>query len=324
MNWDQIGRELVRALRGRKSQAALSRHLGFKTNVLYAWESGRNSPTASQVLDLARRARVDPAALFRGFYRVDRPWIAAASDLTNAESVRAFLVDLRGSLPMSELSGSTGLSRFALSRIFKGEAQPKIGEFLHLIQVCTRRLLDFIGLVTDPEQLPSVAELWARQQARRRAATRVPWSPALRCALELASYRTLPRHVPGWLAERLHIDERAEAEALELLVESGQVRWNGTHYVPGEADAVELSEDKAQARARRSFWSGVATERSRRGDGMSAYNVCGVSAADLVRLKALQRDYLSRARAIIARSGPVERVALVQVHVLDLTARRES
>ncbi|HVZ32321.1 MAG TPA: helix-turn-helix transcriptional regulator, partial [Polyangiaceae bacterium] len=50
LNYEDLARDFIRALRGGRSQAALSRRLGFRTNVLYAWESGRRWPTAAVVL----------------------------------------------------------------------------------------------------------------------------------------------------------------------------------------------------------------------------------------------------------------------------------
>jgi transcriptional regulator with XRE-family HTH domain len=311
--------ELVRALRGKRSQAALSRHLKFRTNVIGAWETGRNAPTASQLLALAARSGVDLRAALRGFYRVPPRWLDTAKNLTEPPSVLRFLNDLRGELPLAELARTSGLSRFALSRIFKGQAQVKGPEFLHLIQLCSRRVLDFLSQLTPVDRLPSFASCWEQQQARRSAASRAPWSLAVLCGLELEEYRALPRHVPGLLAERLRISAEAEAECLALLEECGQVRLRDGRYEPTGADSVELSEDRDLARARRAFWGQVAAERAQTGHGMSAYNVCGISKEDLQKLKALQREYLARARTLIASSQPVEAVALFNVHIVDLT-----
>jgi hypothetical protein len=55
---------------------------------------------------------------------------------------------------------------------------------------------------------------------------------------------------------------------------------------------------------------------------MYAFNVCGVSHRDLERLKQMQREYLKRARALIAESQPVEVVALVQTQVFALSRRK--
>lgn len=42
MDWDQLAAELVRALRGKTSQAQLSRRLGYRSNIVQRWESGRS------------------------------------------------------------------------------------------------------------------------------------------------------------------------------------------------------------------------------------------------------------------------------------------
>jgi DNA-binding transcriptional regulator YiaG len=44
MNYESLSSELVRALRGRRSQQAFSRRLGYSANVLYTWEKGGASP----------------------------------------------------------------------------------------------------------------------------------------------------------------------------------------------------------------------------------------------------------------------------------------
>ena len=38
LDFEQIARELLVALRGKRSQTAWSRRLGYKSNVAYAWE----------------------------------------------------------------------------------------------------------------------------------------------------------------------------------------------------------------------------------------------------------------------------------------------
>lgn len=322
MDWSQICQELVRALRGKRSQAALSRHLRYRTNVLGAWENGRNAPTASQLLGLVVRSGVNLREAIAGFYRTPPGWLDQTTNLSAPASVQRFLNDLRGDLPLTELARTSGLSRFALSRIFHGRAQAKGPEFLLLIQACSRRVLDFLSRITDVEALPSVATLWQQQQARRAASTRSPWTLAVRCALELDEYRALPAHVPGVIARRLRLSAEMEAQCLALLEQGGEVRLVHGRYEPTGVDAVELNEDRDLSRARRAWWGHIAAERVRASHGMSAYNVCAVSKHDLERLKALQREYLTRARAIIAESQPVEAVALLQVHIIDLSYER--
>jgi hypothetical protein len=62
MDHEAAAKELLRALRGRRSQVAPSRRLKHRSNVLYAWEAGLRAPTATGFLDLAKRVDIDTEA----------------------------------------------------------------------------------------------------------------------------------------------------------------------------------------------------------------------------------------------------------------------
>lgn len=51
------------------------------------------------------------------------------------------------------------------------------------------------------------------------------------------------------------------------------------------------------------------------------YTLCGVSAADLERLRELQRAYFAKVRSIVSRSEPVEKVVLSMVQTIHLGER---
>jgi DNA-binding transcriptional regulator YiaG len=57
MDYSTLASELVRAVRGRRAQGTVSQRLGFRSNVLYAWESGRSYPTAAEFLRFAEKCR---------------------------------------------------------------------------------------------------------------------------------------------------------------------------------------------------------------------------------------------------------------------------
>jgi len=54
--------ELLNALRGRRSQSALSKRLGYRSNIVQRWESGHSLPTAATFLQCCGRLRIDTAA----------------------------------------------------------------------------------------------------------------------------------------------------------------------------------------------------------------------------------------------------------------------
>jgi transcriptional regulator with XRE-family HTH domain len=326
MDYSTLASELVRAVRGRRAQGTVSQRLGFRSNVLYAWESGRSYPTAAEFLRFAEKCRVPLRQVLSQFYVKPPAWLTTMKVVATRAGVAAFLRDQRGRTPIVELAASTGLSRFALSRWMKGTAEPRLPDFLHVVDESTQRLGDWIALFADPVQLPSFSRHWQSQLAARRAAYELPWTQPVLRALELHAYQSLPRHEDGWIARRLGLPPETERLALETLALSGQITLRGGHWCVEDASPVNLRVDPDAAARQRQFWLGVAAQRAADTPGMFAYNICAVSERDLARLRTLQRDFLQQARTIIAQSSPVEQVVLVQVQVfaLDHPARTQA
>jgi DNA-binding phage protein len=319
MRFERVARELMRSLRGRRSQVALSRRMGYRTNVAYAWEAGRDYPTALRFFEVAERVGVDVGEALARFYR-RRPAVLDSHSSLNSEAVAALLNELRGSMPVVELAARTGYTRFAIARWLNGSCEPRLPQFLALIEASSLRLLDFVAAFVDPTTLPSLEKPWLALEATRNAAHDVPWTQAVLHCLELPAYAALPEHVPGFIADQLGISLEEEERCLQLLLEIGQAQRNGGHYVVRQALAVDLRrEDPISTRKLRSFWTRVALERLEAGSGgVYSYNVFGVSNADLARLRELHANYFQQMRAIIAQSQPVERVAISSTQLLAL------
>jgi transcriptional regulator with XRE-family HTH domain len=318
MNTATIAREVVRSLRGPRSQLALSRRLGYRTNVLYLWESGRGGPTAVRFLRLAQAVGLDVTGALLRFYGNRPPWLEK-QEPASALGVAALLRDLKGPTSILDCARAAGCSRFALARWLKGEAEPQLADFLRLVQVTSQRVLDFVACFTDPAAVPSLRVPWRRLQNARRAAYAMPWSHAVLRTLELESYRKLPAHVDGWFGSQLGISREEEMQCLRLLEETGQVRFRRGKWFIGKAITTDTRQDPDAARKLKAWWFRVAADRFEAGaTGVFSYNLFGVSARDFERLVELQRSYFRQLRSIVAQSQPVERVALVNLQLLTL------
>lgn len=317
MDFELLAAELLRGLRGKRSQQALCRRLGAKSNVVHQWERGHSFPSASRALQVAARVGVDVPAAFREFYRTVPAWLERLAP-TSPDGVAAFLDDLRGSTSVVELSRYSGKSRFAVARFLSGEAEPRLPDFLRLIEAASLRVLDFVEQLVDPQLLPSVREAWQRLTAARRLAYEEPWSSAVLRALELVSYAALPRHEAGWIARRIGISQEEEAQCLKRLADSGQVVWRDEHWRIENVMALDTRRDPDAARRLRAWWLRRGAARIEAGDRGLMYNLFGVSSSDLQRLRELQKAYLTEVRAIVARSEPVEHVVLSADLLLEL------
>ena len=322
MDYAHVASELVRALRGRRSQTAFSKWLGYRSNVASAWEAGRAFPTASDFFSLLERSGRKLAVALSAFYRL--PADAVAHDLTTARGVSAFLDDLRGRTAVVDLERSAGRSRFAVARWLKGEAEPRLPDFLCLVESASLRLLDFLACFVDPAALPSLAVAWRNLENARRAAFEMPWSHAVLRVIELAEYQKLRRHRPGFIADRLQISRAEEERCLDLLLETGQLRREGQRLRLGATLTVDTRGDRQRSQRLKAFWTGVALERLQNdAEGTFSYNVFSVSREDFGRIQELFRAYFRELRRIVAASEPSECIVLSNVHLLELGSTLE-
>jgi hypothetical protein len=318
LDYGRLAAELVRALRGKRSQMGLSRRLGYKTNILYIWEAQKGAPTGAGFMGLAAKVGVDVRQALEQFYRSPPPWLAQHDPLS-VGGVAALLDDLRGSTTLVETARKLRVSRFALARWLKGDAEPRLPDFLQLIEVSSLRLLDFVSVLVDPADVPCLKEGWEELQLARRAAYQRPWSHALLRALELEQYRALPVHEAGWLARLLGLPEDEERMCLELLASTGQIELFDGKWRVRQVLTIDTRKDPEAARRLKSWWAEVGSQRFlSETDGVFSYNLFGVSNADFKRIEALQRAYFRELRTIVAQSQPVENVAVVNLQLFSL------
>ena len=317
-DWALVSSEFIRALRGKRTQAAFSRRLGYRTNVVHAWENGRGFPTAARALQVAARVGIEVKGAIGRFYRTPPPWLQTVEPASR-EGIATLLSDLKGRTNILELARTMSTSRFAVSRWLRGDAEPRLPDFFHLLEATSLRTLDFIAVFVDPAQMPSVAKAWGELELARNAAYDVPWSQAVLRCLELNDYVALPRHREGWIAKRIGISLSEEQRCLELLGRTGQIHKKHKRWAISEKRTLDTRGNIAAARKVKSWWMQVAANRMDAGaDGIFSYNVFAVSAADLRRIYELHQAYFQQIRSLIALSEPSERVALANIQIFPL------
>lgn len=318
MNFGLIAAEWLRFLRGRRSQRAFSKRLGYRTNIVYRWESQVCFPTAAQVFALTERSGVRSQAALEAFFGAPS---ALVNVLGTSLGVAELLRVLRGKTHLVELAQRSGFSRFSVARWLNGSAEPRLPEFLALVEASSFRCLDFLSHFVAPEQLPSVAADWRALQAARKAAYDVPWSHAVLRALELTDYSRLPKHRPGWVAARLGISKAEEQRCLSALAAARQIRMESGRWVVDQTQTVDTRVDRARGRKLKQEWLKVALARLQQGvPGTFGYNLMAISHADLERLRSLHLAYFREMQALVADSTPSECVVLFNTELFALDA----
>lgn len=319
MDYETASCELVRALRGRRSQVACSRRLKHTSNVLHTWETGTRFPVAEDFLRLARLAGRDVEALLARFGggqgKVEVP-------LASRTGFARWLVGLAELRSVSELARGVGRNRNTVARWLEGTTQPRLPDLLRYVELTSKRSLEFIAAFADAALLPSLGEALGDLEQQRKLAYDMPWAHAVLRAIELDAYQRLRSHRPGLIAEWIGVDPSVEAECLSALARAGQIRRVRGKWRVHRAITVDTRTDPEGNWRVKRHWAAVAlqrlSERSSFEAGMYSYNLFAISEASLSRIKALHMNYFERLRAIVAECQDPTRVVLVNVQLCPL------
>ena len=308
VDFDRVACQLLRALRGRRSQVAFARRLGYRSNPIAKWEGGHRFPTAAETFRACAVVGVDASAAAAAFH-------PAAAGAWRADAPGAWLAALKGDTPQARLAARSGLSRQQVGRALRGDSQPRLPAFLALVEAAPGRAADWVALLVDIAAVPALAREVAARRAVRRLAFDHPWSPAALAILEALPPGAPAAEARAALAARLPLDAAA-VEALWAAIEASGA-------LAGVADRPALTVDVAptreEHRALRAHWAAASAARvaSPAPADVFSFNVFAVSREDLAHLQALQRAFFREARGVIAGSRP-EVAAFMTLHTAAL------
>lgn len=309
--WRAAAAELLRAIRGKRSQVAFSRRVGFRSNVAAEWEGGRRSPTAERLVQAMARVGIDVGEGFQRFH----PGAAPA----RADGLHVWLRALAGTVRQSQIAMRSGYSRHQIRRWFHGEAEPRVHEFLRVVHALTGRAPDWVACFVPIEEVPSLEDAYRAALAAARLAYDHPWTTAVRLLIVTDGYRRDP--TDAFLARSLGLDLAAVQAAVRALLDADLVVRKQGRLEVSSTFSSTVSASAEDLRRLKMHWARVAVQRLEqpRTQDLTSLNLITVSRADLVRVRQLQRDYFRALRGLVAASEPEEVAALVMMQVVSLS-----
>lgn len=303
VDYEQLASDFLRALRGKRSQVAFSRRLGRTSNVAYAWESGRRSPTAAEAMRAAALVGYDVQAALDAFAQVHAPFFGGG-DPREPETIAALLRALQGSTATTELAARSGRSRFAVARWLSGQAEPRLPDFLRMLQCSARGALTFVASFVPPTRLPSARVQWQRQQAADSLVREHPEFLLLIVGIGMGPYRELSRHEPGFLAQQLGMTLEEEEAGLAAMARAEIIRWNGRRWMIDDDAEVDLRRDPGlRDEIRRWVTRRALDQIGNNEEGFFQWVALSVSDEELEELQREARSLYERVRAIATTDG---------------------
>lgn len=317
---EQLSQELMRALRAGKSQREFSQQLGFTSNVAYAWESGRRFPEASVFLKAAGAGKLE----FRQPFLKLIGEQGALDELRwgTPHLVRRILEQLVGDSSNADISEQANVDRNTLSRWLRGQTEPRLPDFLRLVEMGTQRLFEVVALIADPSTLSSTRDAYRDLRLQQKLAYDLPWSHALLRALELSSYRRATEHSVDTLAASVGLSPRRTLRYLKELESAGQIQFTGTHYEATRIMTVDTRVDpRGNAKLKR-HWARVALrrleEQATSPESFFSYNLFSADETTFQRIRQLHLEYYERVRTLLDKAPGTDRVVLMNQQLLPL------
>lgn len=313
--FERTAAELMRALRGKRSQRTFARRLGYRANPITDWEHGRRFPTAVDALRAAHLLGIDVQAAFAAFHVAPPPPMKPGGHFALAP----WLTAIRGTTPVAHLAKRAGYSRFALARWFSAKAHPRLPEFLHCVDAITGRMPDLVAALVPIDQVPSLIARYRSMSAARRLAFDAPWTEGVLRVLEIQGYRALPEHEDGFIARRLGIPVKIEHDCLRRLESAGVIRKENGLWRQDRPLTVDTRSSRDDMSVLLRQWIAVGYQRiaERSSRDLFAYNIMSCSLADYDRIRELLRRTFREIQSLVAASEPSERIALLSLQLLE-------
>ncbi len=307
---NDAARQMLRALRGHRSQLAFSRQLGYRGNVVAKWEAGKRSPTLGEFLRAAVRVGVDVPAALERFHAAS----ASAWSEESPHDIAPWLSAMRGGSSQIALAEQAGLSRQQVGRLLSGRSKGHLPEGLALVDAMTGRLPDLVAELVPIEEVPALARQASVRHALERLAFEHPWSSAAQAWLG-AQGRVPVGRAAQQLAEGLSLPESLTRTLMDALLAAGVAEVVKGYVRPAGPSTVEVRATAEDMTALRRHWASVGADRVARGDGddLFSFNVFAASRDDLERIRLAQRRFYREVRAIVSDS-PAEVVVMLTAH----------
>ena len=292
----------------------MARRLGFRSNVIAEWESGRRSPTAERFLQACTRVHIDVQDAAERF----SPNAIGAFDVSD---VSPWLRALQGDSTVREVAERCQRPAGRVRRWLRGDTHPRLADFLTLLDALTGRAADWVATLVPIHLVPELEPRFLAIRQAERIAFDVPWSSAVLTLMETAAYRALPAHDATFLAAQLGTSKQVVDDAVQALIDSDLVVRSGETLQTKDVMFVNVGTDPVDLIQLKRFWAKVAADRvtTDSGDDM-LFNLFAVNEADLDLIRAELRATFRSIRARVSQSQPSEVGALLTMHLCPLRA----
>ena len=229
INYEKLAGEILRSLRGTRTQRQCSELLGYSFNQVGKWESGATHIKWEDFIHVAEALQIPIAKHFNAFF-----WLSEG-EFSASSAIKHLAVQL--SLPPRK----SPAARAVMKRWLSGSSSPDFAEVLKMIDSQPAVLIGWLALFVDCASVPGLRARYAIWQLEVESVLSDPRCVFINAALELQSYKDLPIHSDRFLVEHACCDADTVQKTLATMLAKNAATFDGKKYYPSHQFEFSLS-----------------------------------------------------------------------------------
>lgn len=308
-----ITRQLLIAIRGKRSQQAVNKKFQVNFNQTYRWETGHTKISWLSFVKLCAVCKVDLSIGLKGVFNIDAP----------PEQFGLIVRTLCGTRSVTEITQLTQTTPYKARNWLKHRASPTLEHILKLMDGASHLLPEFVDALVGVDNVPCLKSAFATNRLQKTLHRDLPFAGAVLHAIETTAYKRLKVHVEGWIASTVGIDREQEELAISTLLAARFVKLRRGKLVTNPVQ-IDLRGDFQCFKSTRRYWLERSLRRlealkSPSREDFFGYLMFNVSAE--ARQKVVDRyvQFLTDVRSIAeSDKGESADVQLLAVQLMDL------
>lgn len=209
MDYSVLSQEILKYLRGAKSQQKLSQGLGFSFNQVGKWESGATVINWLDFLHLCQRLNIPIEKHINEMFFWSSP--------SRPEFIVALIKQHFGFSNTAEMARKISRSRSVVSRWLSNSTSPDFPDILRLLDYHPFVLSTWLSRFIELENLACFRERFNHENSFLKSLQTNPYVTIVHAALQLSSYQRLHEHSDAWIAEKTKLPEKVIAQIITQL-----------------------------------------------------------------------------------------------------------
>lgn len=295
--------QLIRSLRGRKTQRQLSQRLGYSSNQVHRWESGQVQISWNEFFRLASDCSVDLGKILRSVYSID--WDVSLSHL--------FFSNFGSKLDQASLLGGLEISRYQYYRYRRDESDAPAYLIFQLIYLSGTQFYFFLDQILKGKEYGSLFPIVELHRKESELGYQYPQMFAILSAISLPMYQNSKGLHEEWLAKKVGIDADLFSTIIDHMKKINLIVQDGKKYkLLKDKSAPEYSREGVKKILL--HWNDVVREKILTQypveHNFTGYQEFSVSAEGLKKIQTRYREFYSDIASIVSTDDVESRVSV--------------